>query len=157
MIELLGMLGGGLFRLFPFIVDFFKQKADQSHELEMSKLQLQIDQARAGQAIDLAHAQANIAINQGELDALRAAIEEQAKPSGVHWIDAVSKSVRPFLTYYFCIGLYGGAKIIQVIVAFQSNQPLIAFTPILITEFDRTLIGSMMSFWFVDRALRTGK
>ena len=157
MLELLGMLGGGIFRLIPFAVDFFKQKADQAHELEMSKLQLQIDQARAGQAIDLAHAQASIAINQGELDALRAAIEEQAKPSGIHWIDAVSKSVRPFLTYYFCIGLYGSAKAIQVIVAFQSGQPLTAFTSILITEFDRTLIGSMMSFWFVDRALRNAK
>jgi hypothetical protein len=154
MLELLGMLGGGVFRLVPFIVEFFKAKADQSHELEMSRLQLQIDQARAGQALDLAHAQAGIAINQGEMDAWKAAIEAQGKPSGVRWVDALSSSVRPILTYYWCVGLYGGSKVLMVVVAWMERAALSAYVPILITEFDRGVIGSILGFWFVDRALK---
>jgi hypothetical protein len=148
------MLGGGVFRLIPFIVDFFKQKQDQAHELAMTELQLKIDQARAQQALDLAHAQADIALNQGEMEAWRGAVEAQGRSTGLAWVDAVSATVRPFLTYYWCIGLYGSAKLIQVIVAASAHEPLAAYVPILITEFDRSVIGSVLAFWFVDRTLR---
>lgn len=157
MLELLGMLGGGVFRLVPFLVDFFKAKRDADHEYRMTELQLKVDQARAAQAIDLANAQAAIALGQGEMEAWGKAIDAQGRPSGISWIDAISATVRPFLTYYWVVGLYGSAKVIQVIVAFRSGAPLDAFVPILVTEFDRTVIGSMLSFWFVDRALRKAR
>ena len=154
MIELIAMLGGGLFRLVPFVVDFFKQKRDAEHEFRMTELQLKIDQARATQALDLAHAQAQIALGAGEMKAWGDAMVGQSTPTGVGWVDAISATVRPFLTYYWCVGLYGAAKVIQVLVAVEQHAPLAAFIPILVTEFDRTVIGSMLSFWFVDRALR---
>jgi hypothetical protein len=154
MLTLISMLGGGLLRLLPFVVDLFKQRNDQAHELAMTQLQLQIDQARATQQIDLAHAQAAIAANAGEMQAWADAIRGEATKTGVGWIDALSASVRPILTYYWVVGLYGSAKAIQVAVALEAHTPLAAFVPILITEFDQTVIGSMLSFWFVDRALR---
>jgi len=154
MLTLLSMLGGGLFRLIPFFVDFFKQKNDADHEYRMTELQLKIDQARATQQIDLAHAQAEIAANAGEMQAWADAIKGQATPSGVGWADALSASVRPVLTYWWCLGLYTAAKIIIIVVALQSNLPLAAFAAIIVTEFDTAIIGSVFSFWFVDRALR---
>lgn len=157
MLELLGMLGGGVFRLVPFLVDFFRAKREADHEYRMTELQLKVDQARAAQAIDLANAQAAIALGQGEMDAWGKAIEAQGKATGIVWIDAISATVRPFLTYYWVVGLYGSAKVIQVIVAFKAGAPLDAFVPILVTEFDRTVIGSMLSFWFIDRALRKAR
>lgn len=154
MLTLLSMLGGGLLRLIPFLVDLFKQRQDADHEYRMTQLQLQIDQARAAQQIDLAHAQAEIAANAGEMAAWGAAIQAEAQKTGIGWIDAISASVRPVLTYYWCVGLYGSAKVIQVVVAMQHGTPLAGYLPILITEFDQSVIGSMLSFWFVDRALR---
>jgi hypothetical protein len=158
MLTLLSMLGGGLFRLIPFIVDFFKSKQDADHEYRMAQLQLQIDQARATQAIDLAHAQADIALGAGEMQAWTEALKGQ-QPTGVAWVDAISSTVRPFLTYYFCVLLYGSAKAIQVYVALSTHVPLPQIVPILVTEFDQNVIASILSFWFVDRALRrlTGK
>jgi hypothetical protein len=153
-LTLLSMLGGGLFRLVPFLVDFFKAKHDAEHEYRMTELQLKIDQARATQQIDLAHAQAEIAASAGEMQALVDTIKAQGTPTGVGWVDALSATVRPFLTYYWCIGLYGSAKVIQVLVAYQAHTPLAGFVAILITEFDQQVIGSMLAFWFVDRALR---
>lgn len=154
MLTLLSLLGGGLLRLIPFFVDFFKQKQDADHEYRMTTLQLQIDQARAAQKIDLAHAQAEIAANAGEMAAWADAIKGESGKTGIGWIDALSASVRPVLTYYWVIGLYGSAKVIQVLVAIDARTPLAGYVPILITEFDQTVIGSMLSFWFVDRALR---
>jgi hypothetical protein len=154
MLELLAMLGGGLFRLVPFVVDFFKARADAEHEHRMAQLQLEIDRARAAQQIDLAHAQAGIVAAAGEMEAWAAAIKSQGAPTGVGWVDAISATVRPFLTYYWCVGLYGSAKAIQIAVALQAQTPLAALVPVLVTDFDRTVIGSMLAFWFVDRALR---
>lgn len=154
MFELLSLLGGGVLRLVPFVVDFFKQRREADHEYRMTQLQLEIDKARAAQAVDLAHAQASIAASAGELAAWGEAIKGQSTPSGVDWIDGLSASVRPVLTYYWTVALYGGAKVIGVIVAVQSASPLAGYLPILVTEFDRAVIGSMLSFWFVDRALR---
>ena len=154
MLTLISMLGGGLFRLVPFLIDLIKQRQDADHEYRMTQLQLQIDQARAAQAIDLAHAQAEIAANAGEMAAWAEAIKGEATKSGIGWIDALSSSVRPVLTYYWVVGLYGGAKVIQVLVAMDARTPLAGYLPILITDFDQQVIGSILAFWFVDRALR---
>jgi hypothetical protein len=64
--------------------------------------------------------------------------------------------VRPVLTYWWVIGLYSGAKAIGLVVAFQAGATLEAFGVLLITEFDRTVIGSILAFWFVDRSIRKG-
>lgn len=156
MIEILAMLGGGLLRLMPFFVDFFKGKRDADHEFRMAGLQLQIDQQRASQQIDLVHAQGSVLANQGEMTALAEALRSQAAPTGYKWVDWLSATVRPILTYFWCVTLYGSAKIVQVVVAFQTNAKLEQFIPILVTEFDRSVIGSILAFWFVDRALSKG-
>lgn len=142
--------------MLPEVLGIFRARKDADHEYRMTELQLRIDEARAKQAIDLAHAQAEIAAAAGEMDAWAAAIRGQAQPSGVSRIDALSSSVRPVLTYWWVIVLYSGAKALQVVVGIQSGVTLAEFAPILVTEFDRTVIGSILSFWFVDRSLRRG-
>jgi hypothetical protein len=154
MLALLSMLGGGLFRLIPFVVDFFKQRQDAEHEYRMTQLQLQIDQARASQQIDIAHAQAEIASNAGEMAAWAEAIKGEATRTGIGWVDAISATVRPVLTYWWCLVLYTTAKGFLVWAAIKANAPPAAFAAILVTEFDTAVIGSIFSFWFVDRALR---
>jgi hypothetical protein len=157
MFELLGMLGGGVFRLIPFIVDLFKAKGDRDHEYRMTQLQLEIDKARAGKQIDLAHAQAEIAANTAEMSAMVEAIKAQAAPTGIKWVDALNSSVRPILTYWWCLGLYTVHKGILVYVALVTNQALTVIAPILMNDFDRGVVGSIFGFWFVDRALRKQK
>lgn len=154
MIELLSLIFGGAFRMLPEILKLFTAKNDQAHELQMTRLQLEIDQARATQQIDLAHAQAAIAADTAEMGAMVEALKAQAVPSGVPWIDALSSSVRPVITYWWVIGLYTAAKAIGIIVAVQSGATLAQLAPMLVTEFDRTVIGSILAFWFVDRSLR---
>lgn len=153
-LSLLGMLGGGLMRLIPFVVDFFKGKADADHEYRMAQLQLEIDRARATQAIDLANVQAGIAQGQGELAAWADAIKGQAEKTGNSWADGMSASVRPVLTYWWCLVLYTAAKVCTIAVAWQAHPTIATLSPLLVTDFDQAVISSILSFWFVDRAIR---
>ena len=154
MIELLAMLGGGILRLAPEVLKLFTARDDRAHELEMTKLQLQIDQARATQQIDLVHAQGAIAADAAEMGSMVEALKAQATPSGIKWVDALSSSVRPILTYWWCLILYTAAKAIGVVVAIQHGAALADLVPLLVTEFDRSVIGSIFAFWFVDRSLK---
>lgn len=156
MIELLGLVFGGVFRMLPELLGVFKAKRDADHEFRMTELQLKIDEARAKHALDLAHAQAEIAAAAGEMNAWAEAIRGQATNTGVGWVDALSSSVRPVLTYWWVLVLYSGAKLLQIVVGLDDGVALAEFVPILVTEFDRTVIGSILSFWFVDRSLRKG-
>ena len=158
LLSLLSMMGGGVFRLLPEILKLFTAKQDAEHEYRMTQLQMQIDQARAAQNLDLVHAQGAIAADTAEMSAMVEALKAQAVPSGIKWVDALSSSVRPVLTYWWCLFLYTTAKGVAIVVAFQQHQPLAAFAAMLVTEFDTAIIGSIFAFWFVDRSIRkTGK
>lgn len=156
MFELLSMVFGGALRLLPEVLKLFSAKRDQAHELEMTKLQLEIDRSRAGQQLDLVHAQGAVAADAAEMTAMVEALKAQSAPSGVGWIDGLSASVRPVLTYWWCLVLYTAYKAIAVLVALQGGATLAALAQLLVTEFDRMVISSIFSFWFVDRSLRRG-
>lgn len=156
MFELLSLIFGGLLRMAPEVLKYFNAKGDRAHEVEMTRLQLDIDKARATQQLDMAHAQAAIAADAAEMQTLAEALRAQAVPSGIRWIDALSSSVRPVLTYWWCLGLYTSYKAITVAVALQAGTALAQLAPLLVAEFDRMVIGSIFAFWFVDRSLRKG-
>jgi hypothetical protein len=143
--SLLALIGGGLgslMRLLPEIMKIWTQKQDNAHELEMTKLQLQIDAARSAQSIDLVHAQGGVAEVSGEMQAYVEAIKGQSVMSGVKWLDAVNQSVRPMLTYWWML-LFTGFKIDQLMkvgLTWGDN--------------DWTVLSMILSFWFVDRAIR---
>jgi hypothetical protein len=141
-LALLGGAFGGLLRLAPEVLKLWNAKQDNAHELEMTKLQMQIDQARSAQAIDAVHAQGEVAANTGEMAAYVEAIKGQSVMSGVKWIDAVNQSVRPFLTYWWML-LFTAFKIDQLMrvgLTWGDNDWLV--------------LSAILSFWFVDRAIR---
>jgi hypothetical protein len=154
MFELLSLVFGGLLRLAPELIGFFKQKRDQEHELKMTALQLDIDKARAQQALDLAHANAAIAADQADMQALISAVGAQATPSGSRWADALSASVRPVLTYWHGVVLFTAHKVALMNIAMAGGVTWQLAVTQSFGEFDRMLVGSIFSFWFVDRSLR---
>jgi len=154
LMTLLSMVGGGLFRLLPELIALFKGKQDADHEYRMTELQLKIDEARASQQIDLAHAQAEIAANAADMAGMVEALKAQGTATGITWVDALSATVRPVLTYWWCLVLYTASKTMTVIVAWQAHTSLADMAPIVVTQFDEAVIGSIFAFWFVDRALR---
>lgn len=154
MIEIIGLLAGGVFRLIPEVIKFFTVAKEQKHELAMTELQLRIDTARSQLRIDEVHAGANAAEQATWASALQDAIKAQGQPSGVGWIDGLSSSVRPILTYWHCLILYTAVKVAMGYLAMQAGVSLPNAVVQSFTAFDQALVGSMVSFWFVDRSLR---
>lgn len=154
MIELLGLLFGGIFRLVPEFLKLAQARRDQDHELRMTELQLKIDTARSQLRIDEVHAGANAAEQASWAGALQEAIKAQATPSGVKWVDALSSSVRPVLTYWHCLVLYTVVKFAMGYLAVQAGVSVPNAIVQGFSEFDRAMVGSMVSFWFLDRTLR---
>lgn len=152
MLEILSLVVGSLTRLGPELLKLVTAKRDAEHEYRMTELQLKIDQARAAQALDLMRVQGAIAQDAQELQAIVDAVREQARPSGVAWVDGLSSSVRPVLTYWWCMVLYTAAKIVLVIGAWPVEMPALA--ALLLTDFDRSIVASIIGFWFTDRVLR---
>lgn len=157
MIELLSMLFGGVFRLLPEVLGFFKKRTDNDHEYRMTQLQLDIDKNRASQQLDLVHANAEMQDNAMDFQALMDAIKGQSVVTGIKWIDGLSSSVRPILTYWWCMVLYTSYKLVLLYSLLNSHADLVTIAAQLITEFDRSIVGSIFAFWFVDRALRKSK
>jgi len=152
MIEILSLIVGAVTRLGPELLKLVTAKRDAEHEYRMTELQLRIDQARAGQALDLLHAQGAIAQDAQELQAIVEAVRDQSKQTGVAWIDGLSSSVRPVLTYWWCLVLYTAAKAVMVFGAWPMDMQALA--SLLLTDFDRSIVASIIGFWFTDRVLR---
>lgn len=154
--SLLTLFGGGLggvLRFVPEIFKLFTDKRDRDHEYRMTQLQLEIDKARAAQAIDLVHAQGEVAQQTGELQAYIEAIKGQGKMSGVPWVDAMNQSVRPVVTYWFMF-LFTVYKTATIIAAINAWTTLDDFLLKLWTAQDAGIFAMILGFWFVDRSIR---
>jgi hypothetical protein len=167
---ILTLLGGGLggaLRFVPEILKLFTEHRDREHEYRMTQLQLDIDKARAGQAIDLVHAQGEATALAGEMQAYIEALKGQGNPTGVAWVDALNASVRPVVTYWW-MTLLTIYKVVMIIVAtlelyaaLKVAEGILAFGPALTTYADRVwtpqdagILAMILGFWFVDRSIR---
>lgn len=154
-LSLLGGGLGGLLRYIPEIFKLFSAAKDREHEYRMSKLQLEIDQARASQQIDLVHAQGDMAVQASEMQAYLEAIRGQGKLSGVSWLDAINQSVRPVCTYWWLL-LFTVYKVCVIWWAIKHYSGMEAFLINLWTSNDAGILSMILGFWFCDRAIRRG-
>lgn len=146
-----GLLGGAM-RLIPEGIKFFTQKSEQAHELKMTELQLKVDTARAAHELDLVHAQASAATQAGELSALVESVKAQARPTGIAWVDAISSTVRPFITYWW-MALLSLHKAITLTIAAKSAHTLAEFNGATWSTTDAGTLSMILSYWFIDRTL----
>lgn len=152
-LTLLGGGLGGLLRFVPEIIKLFTDQRDRDHEYRMTRLQLDIDKARAAQAIDLVHAQGEVATAAGELQAYIDAIRGQSQLSGVRWVDAMNQAVRPVVTYWWML-LFTVYKVATLVAASHAWTNLDDFLVKLWTAQDAGVLSMILGFWFVDRAIR---
>lgn len=153
-LTLIGTLLGGVFRIVPEMVSFFDKKNERAHELEMFDRQLEADKLKIAAAEKQAVLEADKALSAEEYQALIAATKAQAEPTGVKWVDALNTLMRPLITFWWVIVLYTAALVAQFL-ALQDQG--IAGRDALLQLWgspEKSIVASILSFWFVDRALR---
>jgi hypothetical protein len=151
MIEtILGGLLGGLFRLAPEVIKLLDAKNERAHELAMQDKALEYQKLTGQQKMAEIGASADAAWNAGSLSALAESIKAQATRSGVAWVDALSTSVRPIITYWF-MALYCGAKISGFAAALNGGAVWSVAFSYAWTPADMALWAGILNFWFLGR------
>lgn len=156
MIEtLLGGLLGGAFRLAPEILKWMDRNGERGHELAMQDKALEFEKLRGASRMAEIGASADAAWNTGAIDALKDAIRTQGEKTGVNWVDALSTSVRPVITYWF-MALYCSAKVAAFAAALNAGAGWGAAVLQAWNEADQALWAGVLNFWFLGRVFDKG-
>jgi hypothetical protein len=154
MVELFGMIFGGVFRLLPEVLKWMDRKDERKHELFMLDRQMESDRLRTQMEIDKINAQADVIIGQKEIEAIIAATKAQGMKSGVRWVDGINALMRPIITFWWVIVLYTGAMSVQFYGLMQHDFSAPAALLTVFGQPEKAIAASIISFWFVDRSLR---
>lgn len=152
---ILGSIFGGLFRLAPEVLKYFDRKNERAHEQKMFEQQCQLEAQRGAQKLQEIGAQHAMAVDQGVLDALKGAIDQQAemvKAAG-GWVASLSASVRPVVTYWVLF-IWSFVHIWFAWNAWiQGMPPVEVFKTAMSADF-AALVAGTINFWFLDRTLK---
>lgn len=153
MITLLMTVFGGLLRFAPEVLRMLTAKRDQDHEFRMR--QLDFEQAKQLRQLDMQRSdmEAQASLDVRGIEALIEGVKAQSALTGVRWIDALSQSVRPFLTYWW-MALYSAVKFATLTVMWGSSDGWANAFLIIWTEADMGILGGIINFWFLDRVIR---
>jgi hypothetical protein len=146
MLTLLGSLLGFIGSIFPDLLKIFQDKYDRAHELEIMDRQIKLMKQGHTQQLE----EIKLLTESMEMQALYT----QAKPIGIKWVDGLSGTVRPLITYAFFI-LYCAVKWSQFAVILHVTESS-TWSEALIRIWhgeDQALFATVMSFWFGQRAL----
>lgn len=152
---LLSFLAGGL----PRLLDFFQDKGDKKHELEMARLQTERELQLAKEGY-LAQARVEeIRTDQIEIGALRdekIALyqhDTDLAKGADKWVINARAMVRPFITYgMFLIFLF--VEVFGFVYAWRTGVDFIIALEYLWTDETITIWSSIISFWFGTQAFR---
>lgn len=147
---ILGSLFGGVFRLAPEIIKFFDRKDERRIELEMLKVQVDLEKTKGELKVEEKY----VDFSTTQLDTLAQAYRSQAEEakSSYKWVSALSALVRPVVTY-FIFGLYACFKITMMIYALQSGIPWVDVMQMHWTVDDFAMLNMILTFWFVGRSI----
>lgn len=146
---LLSFLGGSVFRMiWGEASAFINKKQDHKHEVELLRLQADLDdkmhqrtleaqKAQAELGIKTIEAQAVAAVDKSEADAFGMAVANAFKPTGYSIVDIWNGVIRP------C-----AATIVLLLWVLK----LVA-NKFVMDDWDRELGGAVLGFFFADRSL----
>jgi hypothetical protein len=145
-----GGLLGGLLRLAPEVMTILDKKDERKHELAMFDKQLEADKQKGEQALAEGAQAQDTARIAGGLSALVEGIKGQSQLTGVKWIDGITQSVRPFVTYWLLL-LYIGAKASTMWVLYHSGGTIPQVLQNAYGPEDMSMLAGVLNFWFLSR------
>ena len=169
MLSLISTLGGLLISGLPSLLGFFQNKADQSHEVELAKLQNERDKELAALGFAAQAKVEEIRVEQVAMQTQQIAMQMEAQMTkgaqdhdkevlkhSSKWVANYIGTVRPTVTYLFIFELIA----INAWIAFygwthpeiMSNMDdFIKFTDIIFTPDEMSMLGGIIGFWFGSR------
>jgi len=155
---LISFLAGGL----PKILDFFQDRSDKAHELNLAKMQTErelalVAQGHAAQA-RIEEIRTDQVAMQTQASTIQAALEHDAKigEGASLWVVNLRSSVRPIVTYIFVLELViiNFATLAWLVGVF-GTAPTVSFKEamdMVFSEEEMLIVSSIVSFWFGTQA-----
>lgn len=150
---MISFLGGTAFRLiFGSVMDWFNKRQDHKHEMELQRLQNDMEAARHGRDQERIRLQADLKVQEVTVmadaaerktmaDAFLSAVQSTAVRTGVAWVDAWNASIRP-AGATVSLAIWVGTMIVAGMV---------------LSEFDRALIAAFLGVFVGDRIHTKGR
>jgi hypothetical protein len=152
---LISFLMGGL----PKILDFFQDKSDKSHELQLAKMQSERELALAERGFA---AQARIEEIRTDQVAMQTAVQERQAlyahdieigKGASQWVINIRALVRPLITYgMFLMLLF--VNIFGFFYAWKTGVPFDMAMSILWDEDSAIIFSSVIAFWFGTQSFK---
>ncbi len=162
MLSLFSTLGGLLISGLPKVLEFFQDKSDKKHELELARMQNERELQLAAQGFA---AQARIEeirsdqiAMQSEAQMQNAALEHDQKvlDKASQWVASYVGTVRPTVTYLFVFELLA---INAFMAYFLYTHPglittiddVVKYASIIFSDDEMAMLGGIIGFWFGSR------
>ena len=149
----LSFLMGGL----PKLLDFFQDKSDKSHELELARMQMErelqmLERGYAAQARieEIKTEQVQMETQAQERQAMYAHDIEIGKGAS-QWIINLRASVRPVVTYLF-VFLLIVVDIASIWWAWSTGAAFAEAIPMVFDADEMQILASIIAFWFGTQA-----
>lgn len=158
MLTLLSFLGGSAFRLlFGGVMDWLNKRQDHLHEMELQRLQSDLEASRHERDMARIRLQTDLKISEVKVmgdvaeqkamaDAFLEAVKATQVVTGVRWVDALNAVIRPSGAIISLL-----LWIVSVAVAFNVADVAMIKAGAVLTEFDRTLISAFLGVFVGDR------
>lgn len=157
---ILGGLLGGMFRLVPEILKHFDRKNEREHELKMQDKMLEYARLTGQMKVEEIKTKGEMEFDLKGLEALIEAIRGQEQPTGVKWIDGLSKLMRPLITLQWVVFLYPAIILSGLIITLRGSDEPLTITNIAMAlrgifgETEKAICAGIINFWFLDRVLK---
>jgi hypothetical protein len=162
MLSLISTLGGLLISGLPKLLEFFQNKADQSHELALARLQNERELALAAQGFAAQQRVEEIRTDQvmmqAEAQMTEAALkhDEKVLEKAHKWVASYVGTVRPTVTYIFVLEL---VVLNGFMAAYLWNHPeliksiddVVKYSSLIFSSDEMAMLGGIIGFWFGSR------
>ena len=150
---LISFLAGGL----PKILEFFQDRQDKAHELNLAKMATERELALMAQGFAAQARIEEIRTDQVAMETsaatIQAALEHDAKigENASQWVTDLRSSVRPIVTYIFVIQLVC-INMAAMWWAISTGVDFALALDLVFSEDEMTIVSSIVAFWFGTQA-----
>lgn len=162
MLSLFSTLGGLLISGLPKLLDFFQDKADKAHELELAKMQTEreVQMMREGyiaqaKVEEIKTEQVSL---QADMEMTKAAYAHDAKvlERAASWASTFVATVRPMVTYLFVAELFMinvgiGLYVFMHPGIINNVDDLLKIANEIFSDDEMAMLGGIIGYWFGSR------
>jgi hypothetical protein len=162
MLSLLSTLGGLLISGLPKVLEFFQDKADKKHEMELARVQTERELALAREGFiaqqKVEEIRSDQIAMQSEAQMQQAALAHDAKilDKSSKWVVNYVGTVRPTVTYILilelvAINMWIMWHIFSLPGVINNIDDVLKFADVVFSEDEMAMLGGIVGYWFGSR------